>query len=140
MPRPANHCALALQLAEKTQSPTLANCLGFLGINCVRTGLYDSALVLLKRAYETEKQNPQPGFALLYIYNYLGEAYVALQRWAEARYYFALAQAWLTKEKTITAKPLPGWGMANLHFKQKQYKKARDYALKAIDLARQKAF
>lgn len=135
-----NHCALALQLAEKTQSPTLANCLGFLGINCVRTGLYDSALVLLKRAYETEKQNPQPGFALLYIYNYLGEAYVALQRWAEARYYFALAQALADERKNDYGQTFTWLGMANLHFKQKQYKKARDYALKAIDLARQKHF
>ncbi len=135
-----NHCALALQLAEKTQSPTLANCLGFLGINCVRTGLYDSALVLLKRAYETEKQNPQPGFALLYIYNYLGEAYTTLERWAEARYYFALAQALADERKNDYGQTFTWLGMANLHFKQKQYKKARDYALKAIDLALQKNF
>ncbi len=135
-----NHFVKALHLAEQTNSPTVANCLGFLGINCVRTGRYDSALLLLKRSHETELKNPQPGFALLYIYNYLGEAHSVLNHWQEARYYFSLAQALADERKNPYGQTFTWLGLAALHYKQQQYTKARDYALKAIALARQNNF
>jgi signal transduction histidine kinase len=134
------HLLRALQLAERSHSPSLANCLGFLGLNCVRTGLYDSALTLLYQARETELKNPQPGFALLYIYNYLGEAYLALQRWDEARHHFLLAQALAEERKNPFGQTFTWLGLAELNLKQQQHSQARAYALKALEVARKHHF
>ncbi len=134
------HFKTAIELAEKNNDPALANCLGFLGINCVRLGLYDSALNLLRRSLEVELSKPQPGFALLYIYNYMGEAYTQLQRWDEAIYYFSLANSLAEERKNPFGKTFTFIGLADLYFRQGNQAKAREYAKRAVDLAEEHAF
>lgn len=134
------HLKTALELAEKTNDPALTNCLGFLGINCVRIGLYDSALALLRRSREVELSKPQPGFALLYIYNYLGEAYSRMHRWEEATYYFSLASSLAEERKNPFGMTFTFLGLAELYLIQGKYAKAREYAQRAIKLAEQHHF
>lgn len=135
-----NNFIAALRLAEKTNDPALANCLGFMGINCVRIGLYDSALSLLRRSREVELKKPQPGFALLYTYNYLGEAYMALNRWEEALYHFSLANSLAEERKNYFGQTFTYLGLAELHLKQEKLTMAREYAQKAIELAERHHF
>lgn len=134
------HFRSACTLAENTNDPALANCLGFLGINCVRLGLYDSALALLRRSREVELSKPQPGFALLYIYNYLGEAYTRLHRWEEANYYFSLANSLAEERKNPFGQTFTYIGLAEMHLMRGKYAKAREYAQKAVELAEEHHF
>lgn len=134
------HFKTALDMAEKTKDPALANCLGFLGINCVRLGLYDSALTLLRKSREVELSKPQPGFALLYTYNYLGEAYIRLHRWEEAAYYFSLANSLAEERKNPFGQTFTFLGFAELYLMQGNYEKAREYAQRAVKLAEQHHF
>ncbi|MDW8330548.1 MAG: tetratricopeptide repeat-containing sensor histidine kinase [Cyclobacteriaceae bacterium] len=134
------HFIKALRLAEKTNDQALANCLGFLGINYVRIGLYDSALHFLQKSREVELKKPQPGFALLYTYNYLGEAYTALHRWEEALYYFSLANSLAEERKNAFGQTFTYLGLAQLYLNQGKNNKAREFAQKAIALAEQHHF
>jgi signal transduction histidine kinase len=134
-PEAGQHFLTALHMAEQKQSPQLASCLAFLGRNCGKLGLYDSALNLLRKSKEIELRNPQPGFALLYIYNYLGEVHTDAKHLDEARYFFALARSIAEERKNPFGQTFTFLGLAALNLQEKKFAEARAAALQALDIA-----
>jgi len=78
-------------LGVKLKSPAIPGLLNFIGSNHNKQGNYDSALMLLNKAFVIDSAYRQEGYLISYIYNNLAEVYFNLKNYALTEYYFTLS-------------------------------------------------
>lgn len=126
---------MAFQLGRKLNLENLSALINYYGRVYTLTGEYDSAIYWLKQAYNRETELSLDDHALSYIYTSFGEVYYYKKNYDQSLYYFKTVLE-LPEEKTTPYGMTSTLnGIALLYLDLKQYTRARDMALRSIEIS-----
>ena len=130
----------SLQYGEQIKSLSLAATYNFMGRNYCKIKKYDSAFYFVHKAQELEKNNPQKGYTISYIYNNLGEIYLVLNKLDEAEKYYKTALDLPEDKKNPYGTTYTLNGLAQVYLNQNKTDKAIAVSLQSIDISKKYSY
>lgn len=125
----------AYYIGSKVNAPSLSNIMSFIGRSYGKMDMLDSAQYWIEKALALEKQFPQPGFALYYISNNLGEVLCLKKDYEQALQVYNTALALPEERRNRLGETFTYNGLALVYQGMKEYDQAIAMAKHSAEVA-----
>jgi len=130
----------AYTLAKRHHASALPSVMNFIGRNFGKQKKYDSALYFITRALLLERESPQPGYSMSYIYNNLGEVYLGLKKYKDAENYLTRSLELPDDQKNSFGMTFTLNTLAMTYQATDRFDLAVSTALRSIDIAKKNTY
>ncbi len=130
----------AYVLGARSNVINLSSIMNFIGRSYGKTGQYDSAEYWILNALSQEKEFPQSGYTLSYIYNNLAENYFLKGEMDKAIQYYNTSMALPDNQKSEFGITYTLNGLARIHLAKGEFQKATEKALESLKISKRNAY